>query len=145
MSRLKIHLHHLAGKIKFISVAVLVIVYERLEYLWYPFEHVQRWYTVPFIVEMSPIKLDSMIYMASVKAQHFIFALILHVLLPLKFYTRWMIVAFAIAFFELFLTYNEPIFKLMLPSEFYIPVSTATLKATSVCYFLYGCVKHVMK
>lgn len=52
-----------------------------------------------------------------------------------------MMAAFSLAFLELFLTWNEPILKIPLPFGLWVPISTSLLKLTSICYFMWECVK----
>jgi|SRR5688572_338550 hypothetical protein len=130
---------------KLITIAVLFLLYERLEYAWYLVADIEIYYKVPFVFDGAPIRLDSWVYAVSVKIENVITVIIIHLLLPLKKYTRWSILTFSLALIEIHLTYNEPFFKIPLPGDWYIPGSTATLRLTGVCYFMYGCVKQAMK
>jgi hypothetical protein len=130
---------------KLITIAVLFLLYERSEYAWYLVDGLEIYYQVPFVFDGDPIRIDSWVYLVSVKIQNVIMVLILHILLPMRAYTKWAILTFSLALIELHLTYNEPFFKIPLPGDWYIPGSTATLRLASVCYFIYGCVKQAMK
>ena len=128
-------------RLKYIAVSFMVLIYFLLEYIWFPWEDSPVRYTIPFIHEGAHIRLDSLIYHAGVKVQHVILPVIILILTPFKRESCLMIAAFSLAFFELFLTWNEPIAKLPLPFDWYIPVSTSPLKFFSVCYFMVGCIK----
>lgn len=130
---------------KYIVVSFLVLIYFLLEYAWIPWEGSPVRFTVPFIHDGPPIRLDSLIYHGCVKAQHIDLALILLILTPFKKECKWMIAAFSLAFFELFLTWNEPVLQLPLPFNLYIPVSTSPLKLASVCYFMWATVKRAFE
>jgi hypothetical protein len=128
-------------KSRFVVVSILVLVYFLLEYTWISVEDVQIFYKVPFVYDSGPIRLDALVYAASVKVGHFILPLILYILTPFKKESKLMMIAFALAFVELFFTWNEPIHKVPLPFNWWIPISTTLLKLASCCYFMWGCVK----
>lgn len=132
-------------RLKYVAVSFLVLIYFLLEYAWFPWEDSPTRYTIPFIHDGAPIRLDSLIYHAGVKVQHIMVPLILLILTPYKKECRIMIAAFSLAFFELFLTWNEPILKLPLPFNWHIPVSTSPLKLASVCYFMWSAVKRALE
>lgn len=128
-------------RLKYFTVSILVLVYFLLEYVWLPWADVPVTYKVPFVHQGNPIRLDSLIYHAGVKVQHVIVPVITLILMPFKKESKLMIIAFSLAFFELFLTWNEPILQLPLPFNWYIPISTSPLKFASVCYFMWSCIK----
>lgn len=134
---------------KLITIAILLLIYDRLEYAWYVVEGMNVYYKVPYVFTGNAIRIDSWVYLASVKVQHIVTIYILHILLPMREYTKWILVAFALALIELHLTYNEPFMRIFLPVignwQPYIPVSTATLKLASVCYFIFGCIQNALK
>lgn len=132
-------------RLKYILVSFLVLIYFLLEYAWFPWDGSPVRYTIPFIHDGPPIRLDSLIYHAGVKVQHVMVPLILLILTPYKKECRIMIAAFSMAFFELFLTWNEPVLKLPLPFNWHIPVSTSPLKFASVCYFMWSVVKRAFE
>lgn len=132
-------------RLKYILVSFLVLIYFLLEYIWFPWDGSPVRYTIPFIHEGPPIRLDSLIYHAGVKVQHVILPMITLILMPFKKESRLMILAFSLAFFELFLTWNEPILKFPLPFDWYIPISTSPLKLASVCYFMWGAFKRAFE
>lgn len=128
-------------RMKFVVVSILVLVYFLLEYTWISVEDVPIFYKVPFIYDSGPVRLDALVYNASVKVEHFILPLILYILTPFKKASKLMMIAFALAFVELFLTWNEPIHKVPLPFNWWVPISTTLLKLASCCYFMWECVK----
>ncbi len=130
---------------KYITVSLLVMAYFLLEYAWIPFEEVPIYYKVPFIYDSDPVRLDALIYNASVKVEHFILPLILFILTPFMKESKLMMIAFGLAFIELFFTWNEPMLKIPLPFHWWIPVSTTLLKFGSVCYFMFSCVKKLLE
>lgn len=126
-------------------VAILLMIFDRLEYAWVPWEGVEKYITIPFVYDSGPIRIDALIYAASVKLQHIILVLILYVLTPFTRANYWMLGAFMLAFVELFLTWNEPILTIPIPFKLWIPVSTATLKFVAVCNFMWCAVKKAME
>lgn len=130
---------------RYITVSILVMVYFLLEYTWIPFEDMPVFYKVPFIYDGGPVRLDSWVYNASVKVEHFILPLILFILTPFKKECKLMMWAFGLAFVEFFITWNEPILKIPMPFHLWIPVSTSLLKLGSICYFMWGCVKSYLE
>jgi hypothetical protein len=140
--------HHQEGinimdRLKYLIVSILTVVFFILEYTWIPFEDIPIFYKVPFIYDGGPVRLDSWIYNASVKIEHFIVPLILYVLTPFKQECKLM-GAFALSFIEFFFTWNEPIGKIPLPFEWWIPISTALLKLVSICWFMWVCIKEIL-
>jgi hypothetical protein len=132
---------------KFITVSVLLLLFLLLEYAWIPWDRVKIYYSVPFVYDGGPVRLDSWIYNSCVKIEHILVVLMLHLLTPFKKETKMLLIAFGLAFVEFFFTWNEPMAKIWLP-EFgsfhpYIPISTATLKLMAVCCFMWGCIKKV--
>lgn len=132
-------------RLKYFSVSILVLLFFLLEYVWFPWDGSPITYKIPYVHEGNPIRLDSLIYHAGVKVQHIILPLITLILMPFKKESKVMIFTFSLAFFELFLTWNEPIAKLPLPFDWYIPVSTSPLKFFSVCYFMTACIRWAFK
>lgn len=130
---------------RYITVSLLMMAYFLLEYTWIPFEDMPVFYKVPFIYDGGPVRLDSWVYNASVKVEHFILPLILFILTPFKKECRLMMWAFGLAIVEFFITWNEPILKIPMPFHLWIPVSTSLLKLASICYFMWGCVKSYLE
>lgn len=130
---------------RYVTVSLLMMAYFLLEYTWIPFEDMPVFYKVPFIYDGGPVRLDSWVYNASVKVEHFILPLILFILTPFKKECRLMMWAFVLAFVEFFITWNEPILKIPMPFHLWIPVSTSLLKLASICYFMWGCVKSYLE
>lgn len=132
---------------KYITVSVLLLIFFLLEYTWIPWTRVEIYYSVPFVYDGGPVRLDSWIYNSCVKIEHILVVLMLHILMDLKKETRVLLIAFVLAFVEFFFTWNEPIAKIWLPEigafQPYIPVSTATVKFFAIAYFMVGCVKRV--
>ena len=136
-------------KMKAITVSVLLLIFFLLEYTWIPWTRVETYYSVPFVYDGGPVRLDSWIYNACVKIEHILVVLMIHLLMNFKKESKIMLIAFGLAFVEFFFTWNEPMAKIWLP-EFgsfhpYIPVSTATLKFCSIAYFMWGTVKRVFE
>lgn len=125
-------------KITIIIVAVLLILYDRIEFLYYAFNNPDQLIGFPF--KNITIRKDSYIWQASVMFMQFLTALIIHLLMGWK-ETKWFVIASALVFIEYFLTYGQPFFKILLPGGFYIPGSASTLRMISVCYILYGAIK----
>lgn len=121
------------------------MIFDRLEYAWVPWEGVEKYITIPFVYDSGPIRIDALIYAASVKLQHIILVLILYMLTPFTRANYWMLGAFMLALVELFLTWNEPILTIPLPFKLWIPVSTASLKFVAVCNFMWCAVKKAME
>lgn len=132
-------------RFKYVAVSILVLIFFLLEYVWIPWDGSPVRYTIPFIHDGPPIRLDSLIYHAGVKVQHIILPLITLILMPFKKESKVMIFTFSLAFFELFLTWNEPIAQIPLPFDWYIPVSTSPLKFFSVCYFMTACIRRAFE
>jgi hypothetical protein len=134
-------------KRKVILLSIYVFIFFLMEYLYLPFEGDETPVAIAF--QDFTIRLDSYVYYFCMKGEQLIFALTLRLLLPIKEYTKWIVLTFALAVFEYPLTYNEPIAKLLLPDFWgfqpYVPASTATLKFASVCYFMYGAIKKAME
>lgn len=122
---------------RWITVAILVILYERLEYLWVIWEDVPIFFNVPYVYDGGSIRLDALVYNASVKIQNIILPIILYLVTPFKKSSMVMIAAFTLGFIELFITWNEPIAKIPLPFNRYFPISTAVIRLASVFYFLH--------
>jgi hypothetical protein len=126
----------------FIKIAILLLLYDRVEFLYYLVEGSER--KMGFLLMGDPIRIDSYIYFASIGLQQLIFAFILQMLIPIRA-AKFFVLASAVCFIEYFLTYGQPIAKIPLPWELYIPVSGSTLRLVSVCYFMYGEVKKAME
>lgn len=126
---------------KFIIIAILFLLYDRVEFLYYAFEGSER--KVGFIIKGEPIRIDSYVYFASIGLQQVIASFIIYLLLPWRS-VKYFVIASVICFVEYFFTYGQPIAKIPLPADFYIPISASTLRFVSVCYVMYECVKRVM-
>lgn len=129
-------------KRRLITIAVLLILYDRIEFLYYAFDNPEE--KVGFILKGDPIRKDSYIYFASIMFQQVITSIIVYLFLPWR-ETKWFVIASVIVFIEYFFTYGQPFFKIPLPGEFYIPGSASTLRMISVCYVMYGCVKRALE
>jgi hypothetical protein len=127
----------------YITVSCLLLVYMMLEYTWIPWEDVPVFYNVPFVYDGGPVRLDSWIYNACVKVEHFLFVLTIHLVLDFKKETKWLLITFGLAFVEFFFTWNEPIAQIDLPFGMYLPISTTPMKFAAVAYFMYGTVKKI--
>lgn len=128
-------------KKRLITIAILLILYDRVEFLYYALDNPDQ--KIGFIFKGDPIRADSYIYFASIMLQQVITSIIVYLFLPWK-ETKWFVIASMIVFVEYFFTYGQPFFKIPLPGDFYIPGSTSTLRMMSVCYFMYAVVKRVM-
>ena len=128
-------------RLRYVAVSVLVLLFFLTEYVWIPWADLKIYIKVPFIYEDGPVRLDSYIYNASVKVAHFIAPLILFLLTPFKKECKYMMIAFGLAFFEFFLTWNMPVAQIPLPFNWFIPISTSPLKFASVCYFMWAAIK----
>lgn len=129
----------------YILLSVYVIAFFMCEYMYLPFEGNTT--EVKILLKDFFVRLDSYTYFLFIKLEQLIFVLVVR--LFVKENSIWMLYAFGLAIIEYPLTYNEPISKLMLPDfggwQPFIPVSTATLKFSAVCYFMWGCVKKVFE
>jgi hypothetical protein len=129
-------------------ISVYVFCFFLMEYMYLPFEGNTK--EVKVIFKDFSVRLDSYMYFLFIKVEQIIAVLIVQQLLPDFWkYTRWLVLAFFLALIEYPLTYNEPMYKILLP-EFgswqpYIPVSVAMIKFIAVCYFMYGCIKKVFE
>lgn len=128
-------------KRKLITIGVLFILWDRVEFLYYLVEG--RDTKIGFLLMGDPIRIDSYVYFASMYLQTLILVVILQMALPLKS-MKYLVIACLLCFIEYFVTYGQPIAKIPLPWNLYIPVSCSTLRLLSVCYVLYECVKKVM-
>lgn len=129
---------------RLIIVSLYVFAFFLMEYMYLPFEGNDT--PVKILLKDFSIRLDSYVYYMFIKVEQILFVLLVQLFLTdMKNYTKWLVITFFLALIEYPLTYNEPIYKIMLPEFFswhpYVPVSTATLKLIAVCYFMYGCVK----
>lgn len=129
---------------KYLLVSILLIIFWFLEYVWVYWEDVPIFYNVPFVYDGGPVRLDSWVYNVSIKLQHIIGVLFVYILTPFKKESKIMLIAFGLALIEFFFTWNEPIAKIPLPFEWWIPISTATIKLMSVCNFMYACQKKIL-
>jgi hypothetical protein len=125
-------------KRKLITVGILFILWDRVEFLYYLVEG--RDTKIGFLMIGDPIRIDSYVYFASMYFQTVIIALILQLVLPLES-MKYFLIACLLCFLEYFVTYGRPIAKIPLPWELYIPVSCSTLRLLSVCYVMWDCVK----
>lgn len=123
---------------KWIIIGILLLCYDRIEYLYYAFEGSDRY--IPFLFSGEPIRLDAYVYFLSIRVQQIIFILILHILIGAPKATQWVLIAFILSLIEFPLTYNEPFFKIPLPFGFYVPGSTASLKFIAICNLMVVCI-----
>jgi hypothetical protein len=126
---------------KFIIIAILFLLYDRVEFLYYAFEGSER--KIGFIIKGDPIRIDSYVYFASIGLQQVIASFIIYLLLPWRS-VRLFVIASAVCFVEYFFTYGQPLAKIFLPFDFYVPVSASALRFASVCYVMYECVKKAL-
>jgi hypothetical protein len=131
-------------RFKYLIVSFLVLIFFLMEYTWIPWEDVPIFYTVPFVYDGGPVRLDSWIYNASVKFGHIIPCFICYILTPFKKESKLMVWAFTVAFVEFFFTWNEPISKIPLPFGMWVPISSTLLKLASICYFMWGAFKKAL-
>lgn len=129
-------------KAKLLRLVILLILWDRVEFLYYLFEGYDA--KIGFIIQGDPIRLDSYVYFASIALQQVITAYIIYTLLPWNS-VKWFLVASVLCFIEYFFTYGTPILKLPLPWNLYIPVSASSLRMVSVCYFSYEAVKKLLE
>ncbi len=122
---------------RYFIASFLMLAFFLLEYTWIPWEDVPIYYNVPFIYDGGAVRLDSWVYNASVKIEHFIVPLVLFILTPFKRESKLMMLAFGLCLVEFFFTWNEPFFKIPLPFDLWIPISTSLLKFASICNFMY--------
>lgn len=129
-----------------ILLAVYVFAFFLCEYMYLPFEGDDR--PVKIIFKDFTIRLDSYMYFLFIKVEQVFFVLVVQLMVNGK-YSKWLLITFLLALIEYPLTYNEPIYKILLPDfggwQPYIPVSTATLKFCAVCYFMWGCIKKALE
>jgi hypothetical protein len=125
-----------------IKIAILLLLYDRVEFLYYLVEGSER--KIGFLLMGDPIRIDSYVYFASIGLQQLIFAFILQMFMPIRA-AKFFVLASAVCFIEYFLTYGQPVAKIPLPWELYIPVSGSALRLVSVCYFMYGAIKKAME
>jgi hypothetical protein len=127
---------------RILIIVALLVVYDRVEYLYYAFEDSDS--KIGFIIKGDPIRIDSYVYFLSIRIQQIIFALIFYYLVPLKS-PRWFLYACVAMLVEYPLTYNEPILTIPLPLDHYIPVSAAAFRLCAVGYFMYEVVNKLLK
>lgn len=132
---------------RLVLLSVYVLAFFLMEYMYLPFEgsttQVKIWF------QDFTVRMDSYTYFLFIKVEQLLAMLMVQLLLPAYWkQTRWLVLTFFLAVIEYPLTYNEPIYKIMLPDfggwQPYVPVSVATLKFIAVCYFMYGVVKKVL-
>lgn len=124
-------------KRKLITIAILLILWDRIEFLYYAFEGSDR--KIGFFLIGDPIRLDSYVYFASIAFQQAITAIIIYMVIPIRA-AKYFVIASLVCFVEYFLTYGQPIAKIPLPFDFYLPLSGSTLRLASICYLLWSCV-----
>jgi hypothetical protein len=129
-------------KATLIKIAILLVLYDRVEFLYYLVEGSDV--KLGFLLKGDPIRIDSYVYFASIGLQQVIFALIIHMLMPMKS-VKFFVIASIICFLEYFVTYGQPITKIPLPWELYIPISGSMLRLASVCYFTWEVGKKIMQ
>jgi hypothetical protein len=121
-------------KNKIVLIVLLVLLYDRVEYLWYG---VNPETEITLINSKESIRADSFIYYASQRVQYIIFAYVLMLLIPqLKRPLLFFFICEVLYFLEYFITYNEPIYKVPMLGDWYIPISVATLKFVSIAYLI---------
>jgi hypothetical protein len=126
---------------KLIAIAILLLLWDRVEFLYYAFEG--RDTMVGFLIKGNPVRIDSYVYLASIYIQQVIMATIIYLLFPINA-AKYLVLACLICFVEYFLTYGQPITRIPLPRDFYIPVSGSTLRLLAVCFFMWRCVQKAL-
>lgn len=139
-----------------IAIGILLVLFDRIEYLYYAFPETDKFCLI--LWKERCYRMDSFIYYFSGRVQQVIttimvYLVIVYLKLPLRKHAFLIVVAWLLSLIELFITYNEPITKVPLPrciylpwyseglfwkkviTDWYIPISTATLKLISVLYF----------
>lgn len=122
-------------------LAIALLIWDRIEFLYYAFEGMNTMVGFPFIG--NPVRIDSYVYFASISFQQIITAWIVCMFVDFR-YSRWFLFASVICFVEYFLTYGMPIAKIPLPWHLYIPVSASTLRLCSIFYLMYVAVKKMI-
>lgn len=128
--------------LKMITTCALLLVIDRVEFAYYPFEGLDR--SIPFLCCHEPIKISWWVYLISIQLQHFLWALILWMWMPMKRYFKWVVIAFGLCVIEFPLTYGEPVSQLPLPWQWYFPLSCSMLRLASIVYFIMVCVKEML-
>lgn len=129
--------------LKGIGTCLLLVVIDRIEFAYYPFEGNGR--AVSFWCCQEPIAQSWWVQVESYYFQLFLFTVILLIWLPLKKHFIWVVVAFFLCMPEFALTYGEPIGKIPLPFEYYIPISVSLLRLVAICYYLGMSVKKALE
>ncbi len=121
-------------KSKIVLIVLLVLLYDRVEYLWYGVNPETEF---TLFNGKESIRADSFIYYASQRVQYIIFAYVLMILIPQLKRPLWIFFTCEVLYFvEYFITYNEPIYKVPMFGDWYIPISVATLKFLSIAYLI---------
>lgn len=120
--------------LKGIATGLILIVIDRVEFLYYAFEGNGK--KVSFWCCQEPIAQSWWVQIESYYLQLFLFTLILLMWLPFWKHFIPVVGTFFLCMPEFWLTYGEPIAKLPLPFGWYIPVSVSALRMASVCYYL---------
>jgi hypothetical protein len=130
---------------KLLLTGLLLIVIDRLEFAYYPFEGVQKY--VSFVCCHEPIQLSWWVYLVSIQMQHFLWTVVLYVWIPEGFKRQMLaiVAAFGLCVVELPLTYGQPIAKLPLPWSLYFPLSCSLLRLVAIMWFVTEFVRKVIK
>jgi hypothetical protein len=123
--------------LKTLATALLLVLIDRVEFAYYPFEGVQRY--VPFLTYATPIILSWYVYVMSILVQQFLWIVLLWMWLPMGKQFKWVVIAFFLCILEFPITYGQPIASLPLPWSWYFPISCSLLRLAAILYYL-GCV-----
>jgi hypothetical protein len=119
---------------KLITTGILLVVIDRMEFMYSPFQGLERY--VPFACCHEPIQLSWWVYLVGIQIQYLLFTVVLYLWLPMQKEFKWVVIAFGLCVIELPLTYGRPIMQLPLPWQWYFPLSCSMLRLASIIYFL---------
>lgn len=121
---------------KAIGTALIIVLIDRIEFAYYPFEGVERY--VQFLLYDTPIIMSWYVYCLSVLVQGFLWSIVAWMWLPMAKDFKWVVIAFGLCIVEFPLTYGQPITSLPLPWGWFFPISCSLLRLMAVMYYL-GC------
>jgi hypothetical protein len=130
---------------KLIATAILLIIIDRIEFAYYPFEGVKK--MVSFVCCHEPITISWWVYLVTIQVQYLLFTVILYIWIPqvMKREMLYIVIAFALCVIELPITYGRPIAQLPLPWQWYFPLSCSLLRLISIMWFLTVLVMKIIK
>lgn len=131
--------------IKMLATACILIVIDRVEFAYYPFEGSKK--MIGFICCHKPIKISWWIYLVSVQLQYFLFTVILYIWIPdiMKKEMLYIVIAFGLCVIEFPITYGRPIAQLPLPWQWYFPLSCSILRLFSIMWFITNLIRKLLK